>query len=628
MKRSIFPRMAGLIFLYLGVFVVLVTFQFTKQRGFTRYIGPMLVSGHYRESSIRTADAGGETLAAVYPLEGGVTVSFGGMEFRLHDEGEFVLLLKGGEKDIRLPQTMSINDNSAIFSFGDGTRLVFNVINGADASGPELRITGQFGEGYEGLELPYRILRSSRIQDAGGDQFVVMAEGIPYSFGLSQLDDSRRVVILNVQDPAANYRAVPKQEFVSKNFILSTAQDETLYTGTVNRWRDAAYSLWSRAVRNTDDEALVVTYIGESASRGVYREAVANISSVFLRRVSWSYNASVYLGRLDLGLRSLSAFERDAASRLSALIAAKSPDFFLESHVIEFCGIRGYGQIIDGAAELARSLDPASLSPGLIPGILEAYIEWNVYRSRSDNPFERFVESACLIIDHGLRQTATGARVLYFLDGRADTEYNLRLGLALDRYGRFSGQEDRGALGRSLVISILSLTEDGSLPAELTIPDTEKTDGRMAIPGIVSPVPGRTRIDSLILYRHFPAATYPHATSIGPSADGIWAWTASDSVTISRENDVLDIAVSFPVGETHYMLIRGLSPFAKIQLYGIDYRTDSQFERYDSSGWSFSPSEQTLLLKLKHRSAVEHIKVFGGDPESMMSSQTKPYRGH
>jgi hypothetical protein len=58
------------------------------------------------------------------------------------------------------------------------------------------------------------------------------------------------------------------------------------------------------------------------------------------------------------------------------------------------------------------------------------------------------------------------------------------------------------------------------------------------------------------------------------------------------------------------MLIRGLRPFVKIQLYGIDYRTDPQFERYDSSGWSFSSSEQTLLLKLKHRSQVEHIRVF------------------
>jgi hypothetical protein len=76
------------------------------------------------------------------------------------------------------------------------------------------------------------------------------------------------------------------------------------------------------------------------------------------------------------------------------------------------------------------------------------------------------------------------------------------------------------------------------------------------------------------------------------------------------ENNMLDIAATFPVGETHYMVIRGVKPFTKIQLYNMDYRTDPQFERYDSSGWSYSPSEQTLLVKMKHRTNTEHVRIF------------------
>jgi hypothetical protein len=73
---------------------------------------------------------------------------------------------------------------------------------------------------------------------------------------------------------------------------------------------------------------------------------------------------------------------------------------------------------------------------------------------------------------------------------------------------------------------------------------------------------------------------------------------------------MLDIAAEFPVGETHYLLIRGVRPFAKLQLYGIDFRTDPRFERYDSSGWAYSPSEQALLVKMKHKSPAEHIRIF------------------
>ncbi|MDR0387947.1 MAG: hypothetical protein LBH57_07900 [Treponema sp.] len=616
MKQSVFPRMAGLLFLYLGVFVVLVMIQFAKQDGFTRRVGDMTVSGNYGPSAVRTADLGGESPADVYSLEGGVNVSVGGLEFRLHNGGEFGFLRSGGEKHPLSPLTMSVYGGSVVFGFEDGMRLVFNAQNAAAAGGPELRITGQFGEEYEGLELPYRVLRTSRVRDDGDGRFVVIADGIPYSFEQSHPDDSRRVLVLRANDAIAYYRAVQERSVpehegsVPENFILAEARDESLYNETVNRWRDEVYSFWSRTAGTTDDEGLVAAYAGESVDRGVYRDVVAGISPSFLRRASWTYNASVYLGRLDLGLRSLSAFEREAVARLSALATAGSEDLFLESRIVEFCGIRGYGQILDAVAELARSLDPASLSPDLILGILEGYADWRIYRFRDDNPFENLIESACLAVYGGIRENTAGDQVLYYRDGRADTEYNLRLGLALDRYGRIPGREEWGALGRSLAVSVLSLTENGSLPSALIIPGAEEADQNAEIPGLVNPIPSRARIDALSVYRLFPAAAYPHAVSIDVPASGVWAWTASDSVTVSRENNVLDIAVSFPAGETHYMLIRGLRPFVKLQLYGIDYRTDPQFERYDSSGWSFSSSEQTLLLKLKHRSQIEHIRVF------------------
>jgi hypothetical protein len=604
--------MTGVVFLYLGIFVILVMIQFTQHRGFIRHIGPMTVSGRYGESPIRTANVGGEAPAR-RPLAGGVTVSFGGMEFNLHDDGEFVFLRYTGEREALLPQFMSVYGNSVRFDFADGMQLVFDVLSALD-EGEGLRITGQFKEEYAGLELPYRAMRTSRIRDAGNGQFIVTAERTQYSFGSTHLNGERRVLLLDVNERVAYYQAVqertiPEQQgFIPDDFILAAARDNVLYSEAVNRWRDEAYSLWSRTVRTTDNEDVVVAYAGESASRGVYEDVMASIPSAFLRRAAWTYKGAVYLGRLDLGLRSLSSFERDAVARLSSLVSSGSEDVFLESHVVEFCGIRGYDEILDGIAELALSLDPAYFSPAVLPGILEGYTEWRIYCSPEDNPFESLVESVCRMMYDGMKQNSAGDRVLYFGNGHANLEYNLRLGLALDRYGRISNQETWGALGRSLVISVLSFFENGSLPAGVTIPEAQA--GEETEPPDIRPVAGEPGLDFLALYHLFPSAVHPHAVSIGAQESGVWAWTASDSVTVSQENNILDIAVSFPIGETHYMLIRGLRPFTKIQLYGIDYRTDPRFESYDSSGWSFSSSERTLLLKLKHRSQVEHIRMF------------------
>jgi hypothetical protein len=165
--------------------------------------------------------------------------------------------------------------------------------------------------------------------------------------------------------------------------------------------------------------------------------------------------------------------------------------------------------------------------------------------------------------------------------------------------------------------------------------------------GGITEDPAPSQLTTARLYHILNLGEYhPRALLIqGVPANSLWAWTAaaavsaSQSVVVSelspaeiprpsagdsedpdaetpapvvttRRETVLDIAVTFPAGETHYIIIRGIRAFNKIQLYNMDYRTDPQFERYDSSGWSYSAQEQTLVLKMKHRATVEHIRIF------------------
>jgi hypothetical protein len=90
---------------------------------------------------------------------------------------------------------------------------------------------------------------------------------------------------------------------------------------------------------------------------------------------------------------------------------------------------------------------------------------------------------------------------------------------------------------------------------------------------------------------------------------GIWAWTASNEVSAVQQNDILTISASFPAGESHFMILRGIRPFVRLQLYNMDWRSDPQFERFDSSGWRYIPQEQTLLIKMRHRANVENIRI-------------------
>jgi hypothetical protein len=601
MRKPIVPRIIGLFFIYGLVFVFLVIIQFAKQGGFTRRIGEFVITGQYRLPGEEEPLLGQNE----YLLAGGIQVFFGGLEFSLtgnDNDGDFVFIGTGGDREIILPRHMAVSGERAVFSFPGGTELSF--LTQYAGGKPELRISAFFGEDAERMELPYKLLKASRLWDNGDGQFAILANGESYSFGFSPLDGERRVLLLEKNGADISYRAIPqKAAFMPEDYIIPPAQEKQSYDETLTRWRDFNYSLWNRSVANTTDEDMIIAYGGEAVLRGTYRSAIAGVPSGFLRSPQRSFQSSVYLGQLDEGLRSLVAFEREKLSRISRLINEKSLDFLKESHIFEYLALRGYVNFMDDGAALIHAIDPVTLNPDISLGILEGFVDWKLYRPFGDNPFSRLIDQACFVISEKIWKDAGGNIVLVFsANGMADPEFNLRLGKAFSAYGESTGNESWAALGRSIILSVLSLEDNGgTVPGGAGISETGELSENTDLP----------RVSAARLYRILAPGEYsPGVIGIGAAVNGIWAWTAASAVNAALENNILDISVSFPAGETHYMIIRGIKAFTKIQLYNMDFRTDFQFERYDSSGWSYSTQEQTLIVKMKHRTAVEHIRIF------------------
>jgi hypothetical protein len=303
---------------------------------------------------------------------------------------------------------------------------------------------------------------------------------------------------------------------------------------------------------------------------------------------------------MDEARRSFTQAEREKTGRISRMISERSVDLLKESHVFEFLLVRGYVNFAEDGLELIRSLTPAALTPEICPGIFEGYMDIVKWRSHGDNPFDRLVDQACHVFSEGIRRNTENEQALVFNGNIADIEFNLRLGKALWIWADAAGSDAWADLGRSLVLSVLLMQDNtGSVPASVQVSES----------GRFSEGPGRfsaARVCRILNLGEY----YPRAAGIGSGVSGLWAWTAASSVSAAQEGNVLDISVSFPVGEIHYLMIRGVRSFAKIQIYNLDYPTDPQFESYDASGWVYSVQDQILVLKLKHRSAVEHIKIF------------------
>ncbi|MDR2047999.1 MAG: hypothetical protein LBP69_00945 [Treponema sp.] len=605
MKKPFLPRFLLLFVLYGLIFVFLVNLQFAKRTGFTHRTGNLVVQGNY--SRVQETP-----LPNTYALDRGASVFFGGIEFDLgrNDGDGFVISsADSGESPVQ-PELLSIRDNGVSFRIAKETELSFVTRYAGGAL--ELVIEADFSPGYSGLDIPFKPLKTSRIRESGSTLLISSSDGADYTFGggldgLPELKD--RIIHLTPESRTVSYRAVPERKTVSpENFILAAAQSLSEYDEAVTQWRDKSYSAWNRAASSPGSGRLLSgeaanAYLSEALKRGTYRAVSAAFASVPSPADSLSFEASAYMGKLDVALRSLSLSERERYSRLARLFNERSADFLKEFHVVEFLGLRGLNNLLDDAADMLRSFDPAAMTLEQSAGFLEGNLDWERVRPGKDNPYERFVDQAFYVAGDSLKKNPFTGAVLAFSGNEADTELNLRLGSSLSRLN----DETRQALGRSIILSVLSLADEtGSAPRIMVRDDN----------GGFSEKPDAGRLDSARMYRICRTENggeyYARAQSLSSNetpAAGLWAWTAALNVSAIQAPGTTDITVSFPAGETHYMMIRGLRPFAVLQLYGIDYPSDPQFERYDSSGWAYSPQEQTLLLKMKHRSSTERIRI-------------------
>jgi hypothetical protein len=605
MRKSVLVRFLGLFGLYVLIFMALVSLQFTKNGNFSLRVFNLLVEGRYRSPDK------GESLPheGASPLGGGVSVFYGGLEFLLPGDlrsspAEALYLLdEAGERRACFPRYMTVEERGIRFYLSGGVDISFS----AAGEGMDLWISGNFeGDLITGLEIPYRLLRNSRFRNTESGRFLVFAEGRDYQFNRAAVE-GRNAVVLQRGGPPISYSPVEeKEEWWAGDYILEEAETPGVYREHLARWVDKNYSLWGRLVPSRNEEDLVIAYGGEALLRGAFRGALSSASRVFTSGSRQAYESSVYMGGMGTAYRGLAAAEAEQFARISHGLDESSLNFLLDADAFEFLALRGQWDLMNRGIALIRTNTPTLAQ---LPGFLEAQTVLLRRRSRdledaADSLAARQRDLLAEVLRYVvLQEPYAGALVLAFEGGRADTELNLKLGKALADWGEAAGQETWGAIGRSIVLSVLSLEDgEGRIVSSLVLNDQR-----------AAPEDNRAYLSAARLYRLLQIGDYrPKALAIGPEGSGLWAWTASPEIRYSGEGQALDITVRFPPGESHYILIRGIDPVSQLQFYGTDWRSDPNFERYDSSGWAYHSGERILALKIKHRAELEHIRIYIG----------------
>ena len=572
MRKPLASRMIILAVIYIAVFCILVILQFSKSGYFTIEAGEMTIRGRYLQDVKLTA-AEMEYLSLEFPqseanpIAGGIKIFYAGLEFNLTEDRSKGLKLRdldGAEIPVD-PELMLIAEDTARFILPTGTILTF--IRSETSRGQQLQISASLAENIGEVVIPITPRRSSVVSDSG--QLGIMYSGLRYAF--SSLGDELETenIILTKNIPSiAYYSRSGHKMFDPSDFIIAGEQD---YESNIRSWQDLIYTRFNQNRSLLVNEDNVTAFLSQSIRRGDYTAAIRAIPAGFTSSMR-TFRSAAYLGGMANAYRLFVAFETEKLNLITRLAGERSFDLLNENHILDYLFSRNNTPLANDVIRVIRGISKETLTVDNIPGLLEFYQDIRQWLPATGNPIEHLTEDIIEILSENLSRDHERDLTLAHNSEGVNIEYSMRLGLALIYWAEAERIPEWASIGRSLV---LSAVKDGD-------------DGR--------------------LYSLFkPAEYYPRAVLL--NNDGLWAWTISSSINISNINGDINLAFSFPANTSHHIIIRGVRPFINIQIHGQTWRSASDFETYDSSGWVYYSAEQILVLKLRHRETVENIRL-------------------
>ena len=576
MRKLLASRIAGLAFLYCAVFCLLVLLQFSNKGSFSINAGAMTIRGRYLKSqSPETGET--ETYGALFDLyedssikgiTGETKIYYGGLEFSLNEEREKGLTVYGADGAASVnPEYLILKDNVARFVLPDGTVLVFNSFNSQRTS--ELRISAEFSEKISEVTIPIIPRRSSLIRDNG--QIGIMYSGSRFLFSGSGGELENGYITLNRENKSISYRSRGKQKaFNAADYIIPQSKN---YDASLDNLKNSNFNYWNQNAAFLQNEDEIIAYLVQALARGNFQEASAAIPRDFINSPSHTYRSSCFTGGMLNAYRLFTDGEKEKLNLITQLTKEKSLAVLKEEHILDYLFTRSNVSLANDVINIIENADADSLIIDYCPGLLEVTSDIKRWRPSLDNPVEHLNEQIIYLLSENLTRDSKHDLVFAFDFEGMNLNFSLRLGKALMQWEEAKNTEWE-AIGKSLVLSAL---ESGGTSA------------------------GK-------LYNTLKAGDYyPGAAWLTDNSQ--WAWTVSASPKLSYIDGNINIALSFPVNMTHYVMIRGIRPFIKLQLYGADWKSETQFERSDSSGWVYYPQDQLLIVKLKHRSSVENIRI-------------------
>ena len=292
--------------------------------------------------------------------------------------------------------------------------------------------------------------------------------------------------------------------------------------------------------------------------------------------------------------------EQDIAiiQEITAKIRRNDISVFLIDDLVKIIVNSGPYSLIQELFVMAEKFNIESPDIKTVIGVASAYLDFVFINMEKETSLKKFNT----IIDTMLNRLIINEKGLFIImtGDRSESFYTAKVATLFKKAADITERPILERIANMLAHSIILLADEaGFLPEYIYIDkkNIKRYEGK---------------IEPEYLYPALPSAKYMPSimTLINYFSPGTWIATCAESVNIVKtEDNKFNIETTFPVNETEYIIVQGIPQVSRMILYGVNWSSTPDFERY-YTGWTYNSETQALFIKLQHRQEKEIIEIF------------------
>lgn len=558
--QKFFRLLAVYCLIILGIFAI----QFRNEILINKNIGSLRLSLHEISSPDKK-----NTLKNTFQ------VVFRGITFYADQKSTVTFYSQDDSSEKAVLTNYEINGNTLSLQFDNNCELLFSV-TGKDEN-ENLSIHANLTENFSKVTLPCKPAATYNLEPLEKNGFALIS-GKDSQFLLNSQLDKNNLLHLTQADNSTFYALYnPAANITYEKLAGFASANKESFDSNIKQFRNTFVSAYKVENIPSSSEKEITAYLAESVLQGKFKNAITSVNSGFKQDTKKTYLSSPYLNNLVNTNKTLVSYNNSLLYKIQQSIEANTLDAFEIDKLVSVLVYKNNLALANQLFSLPALNDMQTPTIAQMTGILNAYTDLFPLSKETAEKINPVIDNMLQYL-LSLFSTDDETLVLATEEGEATVSESCKLAVALIRYAKLVKNHDVEATGYLLANSTLN-----AIPKETSI---------------------LSDLYPVLVENDY----YPHFTVLSQGTTNITAWSCSPNVTLEKQGtNQLVLSTTFPVGDSHYLIITGLKAFNYIEIYGLNYRSDKRFESYNSAGYVYDKPSQTLFLKMRHKSETEKV---------------------